>query len=229
MAKTPKVVCSTVHPAGSPAFWQRRWQDIPLLYPYGSSSCTSVHTIISLLAATLQLILDAYQQSGGMQQCSSSHPQDWYTVRAIVQNLFKSCFLKMEGNDTQQQYDSTSGSDQTMYNRSQAHEFREVNTTSTRDIEPYIKERMDQGQKKFFCGWVGCTHTGKFVRKAQLQTHIKSVHLSEKPFVCTAWYNLNLYILNENCWHSSSFSLSPVKQCFFHQKTGCCSTRRYHE
>ncbi|GJJ11682.1 hypothetical protein Clacol_005918 [Clathrus columnatus] len=66
------------------------------------------------------------------------------------------------------------------------HHWTEIpNTTLPRALEPLIIEIPDQGIKRFLCGWNGCTHSGGFVRKAQLITHIKSVHLSEKPFVCT--------------------------------------------
>lgn len=67
------------------------------------------------------------------------------------------------------------------------HEWTESkNTTLPKAIEPLILEIPDRSGKRFYCGWIGCNHSGGFVRKAQLITHIRSVHLSEKPFICKA-------------------------------------------
>ncbi|KIJ30724.1 hypothetical protein M422DRAFT_783899 [Sphaerobolus stellatus SS14] len=69
----------------------------------------------------------------------------------------------------------------------QVHEWTESkNTTLPKAIEPLIIEVPDRSGKRFFCGWIGCNHFGGFVRKAQLVTHIRSVHLCEKPFICKA-------------------------------------------
>ncbi|KAF8521578.1 hypothetical protein BU17DRAFT_64807 [Hysterangium stoloniferum] len=66
------------------------------------------------------------------------------------------------------------------------HEWTESrNTTMAKVIEPLMIESHDNNGKRFFCGWAGCDHVSGFVRKAQLMTHIRSVHLSEKPFLCT--------------------------------------------
>ncbi|KAF8584222.1 hypothetical protein K439DRAFT_1660837 [Ramaria rubella] len=59
------------------------------------------------------------------------------------------------------------------------------NATIPRVIDLLVIEVIDNGKKIFYCGWNGCKHSLGFVRKIQLVTHIRSVHLYEKPFVCT--------------------------------------------
>ncbi|KAF8581695.1 hypothetical protein K439DRAFT_202076 [Ramaria rubella] len=48
-----------------------------------------------------------------------------------------------------------------------------------------VLEYSNGGVKSFFCGWTGCKHPVGFAQKPQLITHIRSVHLQEKPFLCT--------------------------------------------
>ncbi|GJJ13576.1 hypothetical protein Clacol_007832 [Clathrus columnatus] len=48
-----------------------------------------------------------------------------------------------------------------------------------------VVEFSNNGVKSFFCGWAGCKHPVGFAQKPQLITHIRSIHLQEKPFLCT--------------------------------------------
>jgi hypothetical protein len=61
------------------------------------------------------------------------------------------------------------------------------NVTTTRVLSHLVLEDTSAGNgvRTFFCGWQGCTHPVGFPHKSQLVTHIRSVHLQEKPFLCT--------------------------------------------
>ncbi|KAF8503000.1 hypothetical protein JB92DRAFT_2972307 [Gautieria morchelliformis] len=55
--------------------------------------------------------------------------------------------------------------------------------TTTRLLSHLVREASHAGVRYFFCGVEGCSHSG-FPHKSQLITHIRSVHLQEKPFLC---------------------------------------------
>jgi hypothetical protein len=60
--------------------------------------------------------------------------------------------------------------------------------TSSKALNHLVLEFSTGGVKSYFCGWEGCKHPVGFAQKPQLITHIRSVHLQEKPFLCTTWF-----------------------------------------
>lgn len=60
--------------------------------------------------------------------------------------------------------------------------------TPSTDLLPHVWEDCHDGVRSFFCAWQGCKHPVGFETKTRLITHIRSVHLHEKPFVCITWY-----------------------------------------
>jgi len=69
----------------------------------------------------------------------------------------------------------------------QQHSWVQVgNVTTTKHLSHLVLEEStsSSGARMFWCGWQGCTHPVGFPHKAQLVTHIRSVHLQEKPFLC---------------------------------------------
>jgi len=70
-------------------------------------------------------------------------------------------------------------------NAATQHEWVQTGTvTSTRLLSHLVIEELRDSVKFFFCGVEGCTHPSGFPHKSQLVTHIRSVHLQEKPFLC---------------------------------------------
>ena len=62
------------------------------------------------------------------------------------------------------------------------------NMTSGQALSHLIVEISRDGVTSYFCGWKGCTHPVGFAKQTHLLTHIRSVHLQEKPFLCTTWF-----------------------------------------
>jgi len=62
-----------------------------------------------------------------------------------------------------------------------------ADVTTTRHLSHLVVEgpASDNGMRTFYCGYQGCAHPVGFPHKTQLVTHIRSVHLQEKPFLCT--------------------------------------------
>ncbi|KAF8584223.1 hypothetical protein K439DRAFT_1633714 [Ramaria rubella] len=56
--------------------------------------------------------------------------------------------------------------------------------TPSKDLGHHVLDVITGGIKTFFCRWPGCKHPVGFAQKPQLFTHIRSVHLQEKPFRC---------------------------------------------
>ena len=59
--------------------------------------------------------------------------------------------------------------------------------TTTRNLNQFVYDGVYNGVRSFFCAVPGCTHNMGFPHKSQLITHIRSVHLQEKPFMCITW------------------------------------------
>lgn len=67
--------------------------------------------------------------------------------------------------------------------------------TTTRSMRNLVTEVSSHGIKRFFCGWKGCDRLVGFAHKPQLVTHIRSVHLQEKPFQCVTWFVPHLLVV----------------------------------
>ncbi|KAF8509636.1 hypothetical protein JB92DRAFT_2945332 [Gautieria morchelliformis] len=59
------------------------------------------------------------------------------------------------------------------------------NTMSGHALDHLVVEISRDGVTTYFCGWEGCRYPVGFAKRTQLITHIRSVHLQEKPFLCT--------------------------------------------
>ncbi|KAF8519605.1 hypothetical protein BU17DRAFT_65828 [Hysterangium stoloniferum] len=57
--------------------------------------------------------------------------------------------------------------------------------TGSKFLNQYVIDHSTDDVPCFTCGWGGCTHRSAFPQKSQLLTHIRSVHLEEKPYKCT--------------------------------------------
>ncbi|GJJ11686.1 hypothetical protein Clacol_005922 [Clathrus columnatus] len=57
--------------------------------------------------------------------------------------------------------------------------------TTSKSIKNFIVDASTPERRLFFCAWDGCQHPLGFPNKPQLMTHVRSLHLQEKPFLCT--------------------------------------------
>ncbi|KIJ54002.1 hypothetical protein M422DRAFT_775264 [Sphaerobolus stellatus SS14] len=60
-----------------------------------------------------------------------------------------------------------------------------TNSTPAENLRAFLVEITRDDVTSYFCGWQGCQHPVGFARQSQLVAHIRSVHLLEKPFLCT--------------------------------------------
>jgi hypothetical protein len=68
------------------------------------------------------------------------------------------------------------------------HTFSQVGTyTSLSDLKKYIIKTNDEGNTYHRCAYPTCSDKGRFSSKRQAISHIRRVHLQEKPFMC-GWY-----------------------------------------
>ncbi|KAF8512336.1 hypothetical protein JB92DRAFT_2929004 [Gautieria morchelliformis] len=66
------------------------------------------------------------------------------------------------------------------------HVWRQTSSVSTAtSLSHLILQTSINNVTTFLCGWNNCPHPVGFSQKAQLTTHIRSMHLQEKPFECT--------------------------------------------
>lgn len=66
------------------------------------------------------------------------------------------------------------------------HHWVQVGTvTTSRSIKQFIVDDSTPERKLFYCAWEGCNHPLGFQNKSQLMTHVRSLHLQERPFMCT--------------------------------------------
>jgi len=56
--------------------------------------------------------------------------------------------------------------------------------TPSKALSRYVRDVFSEGILSWFCVWDGCRHPVGFTQKSQVITHIRSVHLREKPFIC---------------------------------------------
>ncbi|KAF8510164.1 hypothetical protein JB92DRAFT_2941871 [Gautieria morchelliformis] len=61
------------------------------------------------------------------------------------------------------------------------------NSTRTFHLKRYIVKTKDNDSTHFWCGYPDCSHD-RFYARQQVISHIRSVHLKEKPFKCATWY-----------------------------------------
>ncbi|KAF8529700.1 hypothetical protein BU17DRAFT_79777 [Hysterangium stoloniferum] len=83
-------------------------------------------------------------------------------------------------------YGSQGGGAASLSNEAQPHVIVErMDSTPVDDLRDVIVEISRDGVVSFFCGWQGCQYPVGFAKQAQLLAHIRSVHLQEKPYICT--------------------------------------------
>jgi hypothetical protein len=64
--------------------------------------------------------------------------------------------------------------------------------TTTLDLKAYIIETKVDQLTYYSCGYPGCGHKGRFNTRRQAISHIRCIHLKEKPFKCITWYAYRL-------------------------------------
>jgi len=56
--------------------------------------------------------------------------------------------------------------------------------TPSKALSRYVEDVFNSGVLSWYCKWGDCRHPVPFAQKSQVITHIRSVHLREKPFIC---------------------------------------------
>ncbi|KAF8530825.1 hypothetical protein JB92DRAFT_2855089 [Gautieria morchelliformis] len=56
--------------------------------------------------------------------------------------------------------------------------------TTTLDLEAYIIKTRVNDMTSHFCGYPECEHKGRFDSRRKAISHIRCIHLKEKPFKC---------------------------------------------
>jgi hypothetical protein len=62
------------------------------------------------------------------------------------------------------------------------------NSTRNFDLKGYIIKTKVNGNTHFWCGYPACSRENPFKGRQQVISHIRRVHLKEKPFKCMSWY-----------------------------------------
>jgi hypothetical protein len=100
------------------------------------------------------------------------------------------------------------------------HTVTKVGTfTSLSDLINYIIKTNDEGNTYHRCAYPTCSDKGRFSSRRHAISHIRRVHLQEKPFMCS-WYvdpSVNVTDLQ---------SLQREDVCI---RPGCEKARRYEE
>jgi hypothetical protein len=60
--------------------------------------------------------------------------------------------------------------------------------TTTFDLKAYITKIKVNDTAYYFCGYPDCRHQGRFDTRRQAISHVRCIHLKEKPFKCMTWY-----------------------------------------
>jgi hypothetical protein len=60
--------------------------------------------------------------------------------------------------------------------------------TTTSDLKAHILETKVNEITVYSCGYPDCGHKGRFDTRRQAISHIRCIHLKEKPFKCITWY-----------------------------------------
>ncbi|KAF8510155.1 hypothetical protein JB92DRAFT_3097489 [Gautieria morchelliformis] len=70
--------------------------------------------------------------------------------------------------------------------RQPEHRFMQVGPIAyASDLKAYIIKARNNGQTYFWCHYPSCSHPSHFDSRRQAISHVRSVHLKEKPFRCT--------------------------------------------
>ncbi|KAF8530838.1 hypothetical protein JB92DRAFT_365642 [Gautieria morchelliformis] len=65
------------------------------------------------------------------------------------------------------------------------HSLLQVGTlTATFDLKAYMIKNKVNDITYYFCGYPDCGHKGRFDGRRQVISHIRCIHLKEKPFKC---------------------------------------------
>lgn len=64
-----------------------------------------------------------------------------------------------------------------------------TNNTPVEALRNLIVEISGDGVSSYFCGWQNCQYPVGFAKQSQLISHIRSVHLQERPFICTTCHS----------------------------------------
>lgn len=95
--------------------------------------------------------------------------------------------------------------------------------TTTKKLSHLVHEITIEGVKSFYCAWRDCQHPTGFTQKPQLITHIRSIHLKEKPFLCTTWFVPSSF---DACASDITVFMQPHDIC---SKARRWSSRQRHE
>jgi hypothetical protein len=60
--------------------------------------------------------------------------------------------------------------------------------TTTLDLKSYIIETKVDQITYYSCGYPYCGHKARFNTRRQAVSHIRCIHLKDKPFKCITWY-----------------------------------------
>ncbi|KAF8584230.1 hypothetical protein K439DRAFT_1157142 [Ramaria rubella] len=101
------------------------------------------------------------------------------------------------------------------------HAWIQTGTISTsKSLNHFILPVTAGNVTSFLCGWAGCKHPVGFCQKTHLVTHIRSVHLQEKPFRCIKCgvsfarkQEATRHVNGFN--HGKKYKCSSCHQCFF--------------
>ena len=70
-----------------------------------------------------------------------------------------------------------------------SHEFIQLNTiTKASDLKMYVIKTIDNEKIYYRCNYPDCSDEDHFRKARQAISHIRRVHVREKPFRCTTWY-----------------------------------------
>ncbi|KAF8581681.1 hypothetical protein K439DRAFT_201668 [Ramaria rubella] len=86
------------------------------------------------------------------------------------------------------------------------------NATPEHALTHLIVEIARDGVKSYFCGWEGCRYPVGFAKQSQLIAHIRSMHLQEKPYLCTTC-NVAFERKQEAIRHVTSLNSSRQYRC----------------
>lgn len=147
-------------------------------HPYSPTAVPSLHDAMSTISH------DSFQSTPEVRTTSIvflllAHPLDKLQTESLTQ--------------TDLQIPATEAYESSPENTRVLHHWVQVGTvTTSRSIKQFIVDDSTPERKLFYCAWEGCNHPLGFQNKSQLMTHVRSLHLQERPFMCTTWYVLSL-------------------------------------
>ncbi|KAF8503960.1 hypothetical protein JB92DRAFT_2969839 [Gautieria morchelliformis] len=84
--------------------------------------------------------------------------------------------------------------------------------TSQADLKRYIILTKANGNTYFSCGYPACSHEGVFDSRRQTASHVRRVHLREKPFECTTCGKDFAYRQDANR-HVNTMNCGKIHEC----------------